>query len=255
MGHEDYELRDEGRTWVRPDATWIDAVGLASVAEAFGHPGEPRGEIKSLVRLVGPSGPVFVKRYQFRPLSVRLRGALKLNPPIYSGPRELENLLDLASAGFRVPLPLAAGEDQARGLRRSFVALANLEGQPLSELTPPSEPALRRALLDRIALLARRLHAEGFWHRDFYACNLFWEPGLGLGLLDCERVGRRAGGAPQRWRIKDLAALDYSLGWPSERERLYALRRYLGPEGDLRRWSRLVRRKAKRIRDHGKKGP
>jgi lipopolysaccharide core heptose(I) kinase len=250
-----FEPRDGGQIWVRPDTTWLEPVGLTSVAAAFAHPGEPRGPVKSLVRLATPSGPVFVKRYQFRPLSARLRGLLKLNPPIYSGPRELQNLLDLDSAGFRVPLPLAAGEDQARGLRRSFVALANLAGQPLSELAPPEEPLRRRALLDRIALLARRLHAEGFWHRDLYACNLFWEPALGLGLLDCERVDRRAGGAPQRWRVKDLAALDYSLSWPSERERLYVLRRYLGPEGDLRRWSRLVRRKAKRLRDHGKKGP
>lgn len=250
-----YELRDGGQTRVRPEETWLEAVGLTSVAEVFAHPGEPRGPIKSLVRLQGPQGPVFVKRYQFKPLSVRLRGVLKLNPPVYSGPRELENLLELAAAGFRVPLPLAAGEDQVGGVRRSFVALANLAGQPLSEVPAPEEPCQRRALLDRVALLARRLHAEGFWHRDLYACNLFWDSSLGLGLLDCERVGRRPGGARQRWRVKDLAALDYSLSWPSERERLRALRRYLGPEGDLRRWSRLVRRKARRLRDHGKKGP
>ncbi|MBL4849400.1 MAG: hypothetical protein JKY65_28055 [Planctomycetes bacterium] len=252
---EGYQLCDEGRVQALAGEGWLEAAGLRSVAAAFAHGGRPRGPVKSLVTLRGPSGTVFVKRYQFRPLGVALRGALKLNPPVYSGPRELANLLALSAAGFRVPLPLAAGEDRQGGVQRSFVALAELSGQPLSEVPVPHEPAVRRALIDRIALLVRRLHAEGFWHRDLYACNLFLSPKEGLGFLDCERVGRRAGGAGRRWRIKDLAALDYSLEWLSERERIRFLRRYLDSEADLRRWSRLVRRKAIRIRDHGRKGP
>ena len=252
---EGYELRDEGRVEALAQEGWLEAAGLTSVAAAFAHGGEPRGPIKSLVRLRGPSGTIFVKRYQFRPLGVALRGALKFNPAIYSGPRELHNLLALRAAGFRVPLPLAAGEDRRGGTRRSFVALAELSGQPLSESPAPGEACVRRALIDRVALLVRRFHAEGFWHRDLYACNVFLSPGEGLGLLDCERVGHRQGGAAQRWRIKDLAALDYSLEWLSERERLRLLRGYLDPGADLRRWSRLVRRKSARIRAHGRKGP
>ena len=140
-------------------------------------------------------------------------------------------------------------------MRRSFVALATLPGVPLADLPPPEGSHARRLLLDRVANLARRLHAAGYWHRDLYACNVFSDEELGLGFLDCERVGRRLGGPPRRWRVKDLAALDYSLSWPSERERIHALRRYLDPGADPRPWLRAIRRKAEHMARHGKKGP
>lgn len=240
---------------VRSDSPWLEAAGLADLERAFLDPGEPRGPIKSLVRFQGPQGTVFVKRYQFRPLATAIEGLLKFNPPVYSGPREFENLLELRAAGFRVPLPLACGEDQQAGIRRSFVALAQLPGTSLEDTPAPDCSYARKALLDRVANLARRLHAAGFWHRDLYACNLFAHDELGLGFLDCERVGRRLGGPPRRWRVKDLAALDFSLTWPSERERLHALRRYLDPGAEPRPWLRAIRRKAEHMARHGRKGP
>ncbi|MGE0712301.1 MAG: lipopolysaccharide kinase InaA family protein [Planctomycetota bacterium] len=256
---ERYERTSAG-VLVRSEArAWLAAAGLDSVAGAFARAGETRGPTKSLLRVPGDEslggGTVYVKRYDFNRFTVPLRGALKLNPPVLSGPRELENLLALAAAGLRVPLPLAAGDEDSGARRRSFVALAPLAGAPLAELPAPADPAARRRLLADLAALLRALHGAGFWHRDLYACNVFVAPGLPLGLLDCERVGRRAGLPRRRWRLKDLAALDYSLPWPSERERLRALRRYLGGEGPLRAWARAVRRKAERLARHGQKGP
>lgn len=248
--------RDEGRVQVvSGQEALAERFGLDCLEAVFARAGEVRPDgIKSLVRLDADGETLFVKRYEFRPARELLRGALKLNPPIYSGPRELHNLLALAEAGLRVPTPVAAGEADAGGRRRSFVALRQLAGRPLSELPTPDGPAARRALLEQLAGLVGRLHRAGFWHRDLYACNVFVAP-EGLGLLDCERVGRREGRPRRRWRVKDLAALDYSLEWPSERERLRALRRCLDGEAPLSAWAHAVRRKAERIARHGKKGP
>jgi aminoglycoside phosphotransferase len=189
-------------------------------------------------------GRVYVKRWDFDRLEVWLRGALKANPPVFSGPREQDNLRALAAAGLRVPRVLAAGE-RTRGLRRrSFVAMAALEGTPCDELPAPSTARARRDLVRSVADLARRLHAAGFWHKDLYLGNVLVDPALGPGLIDCERVERAAGGPSPRWRVKDLAALDLSATWPTCAERLRFLRAYLGvprlgPEGQ--RLARAVR--------------
>lgn len=240
------------------ERAWIEALGLGAVDEAFALPGERRGEVKSLVRLEAPDGRrVFVKRYAYRRPEAWLRCAFKWNFPVWSGPRELHNLLALADAGLRVPCPLAAGEEDRGARRRSFVALAELPGRPLAALTPPAERETRRALLFAVARTVRALHEAGFWHKDLYLDNVFWEPGLGPGLIDCERVERRADGPPLRWRIKDYAALDYSATWPSQSERLRFLCECLGlarPTPEARRLARLVRRKARRMARRGRKG-
>jgi heptose I phosphotransferase len=237
---------------------WLDDLGLAHIEHAFALQGEPRSEGRSLVRLNAPGGrTVFVKRWDFHRAGLWLRGAVKLNIPSWSGPRELRNLLALRSAGIRAPLPLAAGEIDEGPRRRSFVALARLEGEPLERLPAPAAPAARRARIQAVAGLIRDLHGAGFWHKDLYLCNVFLDPEEGLGLLDCERVERAAGGPPMRWRVKDLAALDYSANWPTQAERLAFLRAYLGVERlgrDGRRLAAAVRRKARRIARQGAKG-
>src|SRR5690606_32258710 len=140
---------------------------------------------------------------------------------------------------------------------RSFVALGALAGAPLDALPAPPTRAERRALVEAVADLARRLHGAGFWHKDLYLCNLFHAPGEPLGLLDCERVGFAPGGPPRRWRVKDLAALDYSARWPTRTERLRFLRAYLGRplDEEARQLARAVRAKATRLARRGRKGP
>lgn len=241
------------------DRAWLERLGLTSLESVFGLEAEVRGKWKALVRLRAPDGSrVFVKRYDYHRGDVWIRGALKLNFAVFSGPKELDNLLALAAAGFRVPVPLAAGEVDEGGRRRSFVALAELAGAPLDALPAPGEANARRERVAQVADLVRRLHAAGFWHRDLYLCNVFWDDDAGLGLLDCERVGHRPDGPRLRWRIKDLAALDYSATWPTRTERLRALLRYLERERldpATKRLARASHRKAQRIAARGTKGP
>lgn len=241
---------------VRADARERARVlGLSTLEEAFALPAVRRaqsgGRWKSLARVSSDGGDVYVKRWDFDRLEVALRGALKWNFPVFSGLREATNLLDLAAAGLRVPAPLAAGEVTTGRRRRSFVALEALTGEPLTG--PPA--AGRRARIEAVATLVGRLHAAGFWHKDLYAENVRVDPTLGPGLLDCERVERRAGGPPRRWRVKDLAALDGSVAWASAADRLRFLRRYAVaaglPEAALGALARDARAKARRMATRG----
>lgn len=80
----------------------------------------------------------------------------------------------------------------------------------------PPRVALKFALIARVAQMARRMHAGGVNHRDFYLCHflLYLDPPptprqLRLSLIDLHRAQIRAR-TPTRWRDKDLAGLYFS---------------------------------------------
>ena len=109
--------------------------------------------------------------------------------------------------------------------RRSFLiteALENtisLEDYCRSWRHHPPPLALKRALIAKVASIARRLHANGFNHRDFYLCHLLLqrdadgrivdEKAPQLFLIDLHRVRRRRR-LPRRWRVKDIAGIYFS---------------------------------------------
>ncbi|MDR0701445.1 MAG: lipopolysaccharide core heptose(I) kinase RfaP [Azoarcus sp.] len=78
-------------------------------------------------------------------------------------------------------------------------------------------PALKRALIARVADMARRMHEGRVNHRDFYLCHilLHTDPpptpkALRLSLIDLHRAQVHALALPARWRRKDLAGLYFS---------------------------------------------
>jgi len=99
----------------------------------------------------------------------------------------------------------------------------------------PPAPALKRALIARVAEMTGRMHRGGVNHRDCYICHflLHTEPAptaqnLRLSLIDLHRAQVRPGPVPRRWRDKDLAALHFStleIGLTA-RDRLRFLRAY-----------------------------
>lgn len=114
---------------------------------------------------------------------------------------------------------------------------ASLEDYCRDWPTNPPAPALKRALIARVAEMAGKMHRGGVNHRDCYICHflLHTEPApspaaLRLSLIDLHRAQVRAGAAPRRWRDKDLAALHFStleIGLTA-RDRLRFLRAYFG---------------------------
>ncbi len=214
---------------------------------------------KSVVTLSIDGQVCFLKRYHYEPLSVFLRATLKLNYPTFSGPAEWRALDALQGLGLRVPRVLAAGDGGDWRRRLSFILLERLEGRPLVPLACELKGDLQAqsALARSLGRLVLKLHDAGFCHRDLYLANIFHDPQVGLGLLDCERVLSFSGPAPLRWRIKDLAALLYSC--PDDIEpgvQSCFLEAYLGPRAgpELRRsWCLKVERKARALARRGRK--
>jgi heptose I phosphotransferase len=79
----------------------------------------------------------------------------------------------------------------------------------------PPPPRLKRALIQKVATIARILHENGVNHRDFYLCHfLARRASLSAGtpelhLIDLHRVQLRCR-VPQRWLVKDLGGLLFS---------------------------------------------
>lgn len=92
----------------------------------------------------------------------------------------------------------------------------SLEDFCLGWTREPPPVTLKRALIARVAGMARAMHRAGVNHRDFYLCHflLHLDPAptaaaFRLSLIDLHRAQCRAR-LPRRWRDKDLAALYFS---------------------------------------------
>lgn len=80
-------------------------------------------------------------------------------------------------------------------------------------------PAVRRALIQRVARIARAMHSAGVNHRDFYLCHLLLQADSKLTvstvdsaritIIDLHRAQCRTH-VPTRYLIRDLAGLHYS---------------------------------------------
>jgi heptose I phosphotransferase len=112
----------------------------------------------------------------------------------------------------------------------------------------------KRALLAHVAAIARRMHAAGLHHQDFYLNHFLYcgDPAdLDIRVIDLGRVQQR----PQlshRWILKDLAQLDFSARRLSCRDRLRFLRLYLDrPFRPADRWLiRQIMLKSRYIATH-----
>lgn len=124
--------------------------------------------------------------------------------------------------------------------------------------TQPPNVSFKRALIARVADIAKTLHEHGVNHRDFYICHFLWHRAdprqvPRLSVIDLHRAQLRHR-TPQRWLVKDLGALYFSamdIGL-TQRDLLRFLRRYRGrPLREVLKeeagfW-RVVRRRADRL--------
>jgi heptose I phosphotransferase len=144
----------------------------------------------------------------------------------------------------------------------------SLEDLTRDWLNNPPAPKLKRALINKVAAIARTMHQGGVNHRDFYLCHfLLKEEWLAAGnydtapplhVIDLHRTQIRSR-VPRRWLLKDLAGLHFSSmdAGLTARDRLRFLTQYekkplkqvLSDRSGL--WSHVEKIARKLYRKHG----
>ncbi len=218
------------RWWVYGSPTpKLDAL-LADPEAVLAGPGILARELTGRKRFfrvdAGPAEPaLYVKVFALPPGAKRLRYFLRRSKA------RMEHAIAtrLERLGFEVAAPIAVGEQRSNGvLEKSYSVIREIEARDLVRVlgdnTLPG--AERRALLERFAALARRLHDAGVDQDDFAPNNFLARPDGAFVLIDFERcrVRRRLGHA--RWtQLAKLHRRDLGV---SRSDRLRFLRSYLG---------------------------
>lgn len=157
-----------------------------------------------------------------------LKNVLYGRAPIVSAEPEWRAIEALHAAGVATPVVAGKGlRGQGPAQLESFVVMQALAGMISLEdmakdwrgVNGRTRVLLKRALIQRIAEIARVMHGGGLNHRDFYLCHFLvrdrdwpkWTPKdpLELVLIDLHRVQRREA-VPERWLVKDLGGLLFS---------------------------------------------
>lgn len=167
---------------------------------------------------------------------------------------EFENIIAFHHAGLPAVVPIAAGRK-----RGSFLVTQALDGcARLSDCLGRAQlaAAAKVDVIFRLAGLIRKMHACGFNHRDLYLCHILRDNRGNLYIVDLHRVQRRAA-VPERWRVKDIAALNYSApaGMISRTKRLLFLKTYLGTDrltARDKRFALKVLKKTQKMVKHNK---
>lgn len=153
--------------------------------------------------------------------------------------REWQNMYRLKALGISTMNPVAVGEG-SKG-EGSFLFTESLDSaERLEDFVPEYFPDLlgsqrfleKVQLIGELAQLTRRLHRENLFHKDFYAGHIFVEKkgdSFKLYLIDLQRLCAHHL-FRSRWRIKDLASLNFSCSHPliTNADRLRFLKCYLG---------------------------
>ncbi|HEV3340798.1 MAG TPA: lipopolysaccharide kinase InaA family protein [Pirellulales bacterium] len=260
---------DEGRMWVDQQyAGELERLGLASF-DAVMNSASGR-LLRTLpdrenwrLELSGESRRhvLFLKKHRVRSMAERLRSWIGSRGGATAGRVEADNVAALKQAGIDTMRVVAFGERVSGGLSQSFFMTEELRGFTQLDhfvrqrFVPAAERTRRdqklHALAASVAEVARRFHAAGFNHRDFYCCHFFIRElasrRFAIRLIDLQRVEQRRW-LRGRWIVKDLAQLAYSA--PRERIgntlRLAFIKRYLGVDHLSRADKRLIRRVLRR---------
>lgn len=185
------------------------------------------------------------------------------------GMSEFKYLCRFREHGIPTVAPVAAGERGTGSgryesflLTEGFAPYISLEELIFNrpEILQGPEGMLRKERLIRaIALLARKMHEEGFNHRDFNATHVLVGPdkgngGFDLALFDLQRVDRKKW-LKTKWFIKTMAHLGFSMPDPlfNGRDRLLLFQTYKGVS-NLRMMDRFqlhwIGKKEQKIRRH-----
>ncbi len=236
------------------DASLLDFESLFTRPDL--QPVKAKLAARQTLKLALPQGiTVYIKRYP----KLRKPGLLKRASAPSPARREWVALTMLGH--FKVPTirPLALLE-QCEGKHTVAAALITLgldAPQTLEDLAREAAmPAARKHAITReLARITRLMHDSGINHRDYYLVHIRVGAGDSLYITDLNRADLRKV-VPERWLVKDLAALQFSApaNQVSRTDRARFLRAYTGkPLHASRAMIKAVIRKAERMAGHTRK--
>jgi len=208
----------------------------------------------------------YIKRSQYSILADIWKTVRKFTRQRSSFLNEFNALVLLERSDVPTITPIAAGIKRAGLIRRSFILTASLgETLKLADWVPQNlaskDPAIqkrKRAIIDSLAQITRKMHRIGVNHRDFYLTHIHLKkdeaPQPALFIIDLNRADIRKK-VPLRWLVKDIAALNFSAPASafSRTDRMRFLKAYLGVRkltGKEKRFIRMVIRKSGEIAHH-----
>lgn len=220
---------DDGRLEVnRAFLPILESNGLATFKALMSHPGHAVAKCvlkeRNTVRLDleterGEKRTFFLKRYAPLTSEDRLRAYLRLKRPAPGAIQEWHAMWTFLQLGLPGPVPVAWGQDGGSSLvlsegvshvmklsewaERNFIKGSHRNTQVLMA---------KRKIIEEIANIVGRIHAEGLHHQDLYLCHFLCgseQKCLPLILIDLQRVEQHRR-LPRRWQVKDLAQLHFS---------------------------------------------
>lgn len=165
--------------------------------------------------------PAYLKRFRRAPLKEQLRRIWNGGFKRSHARMESRFARRLSEAGIGTLATIAWGQEMRGGWEsRSFLITDEVPGESLEKVVGRIEKRQltvsateKFEVIRQLAMITRRMHGEGLFHRDLYLCHIFLsrEPD-GRPFLRVIDLGRMINSCMEcvRWTIKDLAALDYS---------------------------------------------
>lgn len=155
-----------------------------------------------------------------------LKNFCQLKWPVIGASNEWQAINRLTQLGVDTLTAVAFGQRGCNPAHRlSFLITEELsETLSLARYTEnwplaPPPPRARRALIEKVAAIARTLNQHGINHRDLYICHFLLDMSGGeawlahgqprLFLVDLHRSQLRKR-VPMRWQVKDLASIYFS---------------------------------------------
>jgi heptose I phosphotransferase len=180
---------------------------------------------RKTLRFIEDNEPFFVKCHSGVGWKEIFKNLLQGRLPIIGAKNEFFAIQHLEKFGF-VPKVIGFGwrgknpaNQQSFLITKELSFTISLEEFCRDWLIDPPPLNLKRALIHKIATMARTIHEHGINHRDFYLCHFLLDvtggtellnpQELNIYLIDLHRAQIRKK-VPWRWRVKDIAGLYFS---------------------------------------------
>ncbi|RKY16275.1 MAG: hypothetical protein DRP63_05675 [Planctomycetota bacterium] len=188
---------------------------------------------------------IYIKRAWLNLLRLAIQSVRKFRVPFSDSFEEVRAFVALQQVGLEAPRPVAACTVTRFLKRRTAIATLDIgHFERLTSLLEMADFKKRREVARQLGRLVARMHSAAINHRDLYAEHIVFLKNGGIVLLDLNRAQVRHR-LPQRWRVKDLAALFVSTNAPAT-DKLRFLLSYLDIPSLTPNAKRLARKVLKR---------